>query len=63
MQNVRVRDLGDTARVEVDRNLVEAAADHLELVRAAGFSEVVIDPLGFRSGSMNELLDDPDKYR
>ena len=63
VQNVRVRDLGDTARVEVDRNLVEAAADHLELVRAAGFSEVVIDPLGFRSGSMNELLDDPDKYR
>jgi uncharacterized protein len=63
VRNVRVRDLGDAARVEVDRELVEEAADHLDVVRTAGFSEVEIDPLGFRSGSMNELLDDPDKYR
>jgi uncharacterized protein len=61
--NVRVRDLGDVARVEVDRELVEAVAEHLDGVRAAGFSEVEVDPLGFRSGSMNELLDEPDKYR
>lgn len=61
--NVRVRDLGDVARVEVDRALVEAAGEHLGVVRAAGFGDVEVDPLGFRSGSMNELLDDPDKYR
>ena len=61
--NVRVRDLGETARVEVDRALVGAVAEHLDVVREAGFSEVEVDPLGFRSGSMNELLTDPEKYR
>ena len=61
--NVRVRDVGDIARVEVDRALVEAASGYLDVVRGAGFDEVEIDPLGFRSGSMNELLDDPEKYR
>jgi uncharacterized protein len=61
--DVRVRDLGETARVEVDRGLVEAVRDHLDVVRAAGFEHVEVDPLGFRSGSMNELLSDPDRYR
>jgi uncharacterized protein len=61
--DVRVRDLGEAARVEVDPELVEAAADHLGVVRAAGFTDVEVDPLGFRSGSMNELLRDPEKYR
>ncbi len=63
VSDVRVRDLGEVARVEVDRGLVDAAGDHLDVVREAGFEEIEIDPLGFRSGSMNELLDDPDKYR
>jgi uncharacterized protein len=63
VSDVRVRDLGELARVEVDRELVDAAAVHLDVVRAAGFGEVEIDPLGFRSGAMNELLDDPDRYR
>ncbi len=61
--DVRVRDLGDHARVEVDRDLVDVAGEHLAVVRSAGFSEVEVDPLGFRSGSMNELLRDPDTYR
>ena len=61
--NVRVRDLGEGARVEVDRHLVGVAAEHVDVVRAAGFTEVEVDPLGFRSGSMNDLLPDPDKYR
>ncbi len=61
--NVRVRDLGEHARVEVDRELVGVVVDHLEVVRAAGFAEVEVDPLGFRSGSMNELLEDQEKYR
>jgi uncharacterized protein len=63
VRNVRVRDLGEQARIEVDRELVLAVADHLDEVRAAGFAEVEVDPLGFRSGSMNELLDEPEKYR
>jgi uncharacterized protein len=61
--DLRVRDLGDRARVEVDPELVEVAGEHLEVVRSAGFHDVEVDPLGFRSGSMNELLGNPEKYR
>ncbi|MCW2692881.1 MAG: ExsB family protein [Mycobacterium sp.] len=52
--NLRVRDLGDTARVEVDVPLVGAVADHLGLV--TGFAAVEVDPRGFRSGSLNDAL-------
>jgi uncharacterized protein len=57
--NQRVRDLGDTARVEVDSDQVDAvraASEVLDSVREAGFDVVELDPRGFRSGSMNELL-------
>ena len=57
--NQRVRDLGETARVEVDSAQVEAVAETPEVlaaVREAGFNVVELDPRGFRSGSMNELL-------
>jgi uncharacterized protein len=64
--DVRVRDLGDRARLEVTASAVEAVAANesvLEAVRAAGFAEVEVDPRGFRSGAMNELLPDPERYR
>ena len=32
----------------------------LEAVRIAGFEEAELDPSGFRSGSMNELLPEPE---
>ena len=35
--DLRVRDLGEHARVEVDRDLVEVAKDHLGAVLGAGF--------------------------
>jgi uncharacterized protein len=35
----------------------------LEAVLAAGFAEAELDPHGFRSGSMNELLATPDRFR
>ena len=63
VRDLRVRDLGDTARVEVDRELVSAAGGFVEVVVSAGFPQVEVDPLGFRSGSMNELLPEPDRYR
>ena len=64
VRNLRVRDLGDRARLEVDRDLVpEIGDDVLEAVRAAGFDAVDVDPLGFRSGAMNELLPDPERFR
>jgi pyridinium-3,5-biscarboxylic acid mononucleotide sulfurtransferase len=66
VRDLRVRDLGDTARVEVDAALVARVADLPEVagaVRDAGFTAVEIDPNGFRSGSMNELLPDPTRFR
>ena len=33
------------------------------LAAVIGFDRVEIDPRGFRSGSMNELLPDPVRYR
>ncbi|MGH8868384.1 MAG: ATP-dependent sacrificial sulfur transferase LarE [Actinomycetes bacterium] len=66
VDNLRVRDLGDTARIEVDAPLVEvvaAMAEALDVVRATGFTEVEVDPRGFRSGAMNEMLADPEAYR
>ena len=63
-RNVRVRDLGDGARVEVDLDLVDRVDEAiLAAVREAGFVDAEVDPLGFRSGAMNELLDDPDRFR
>jgi uncharacterized protein len=64
LRDLRVRDLGDRASVEVDAALVGSAlAPGTELrerllaaVAGAGFDEVGLDPRGFRSGSMNELL-------
>lgn len=58
--NLRVRDLGDRASVEVDAGLLpldpEVEARLLAGVRDAGFEEAAVDPRGFRSGSMNESL-------
>jgi uncharacterized protein (TIGR00268 family) len=63
VRNLRVRDMGaDVARVEVDRELVDEVTPEL-LVAVSGFDRVEVDPRGFRSGSMNELLPDPVRYR
>jgi uncharacterized protein (TIGR00268 family) len=64
-RNLRVRDMGDdVARVEVDAAVVPdvVARPHL-LDAVSGFGRVEVDPRGFRSGSMNELLPDPVRYR
>jgi uncharacterized protein len=63
VRNLRVRDLGDVARVEVDAELVAALAGRDLATLVPGFSAVELDPRGFRSGSMNELLPDPVRYR
>lgn len=62
VRDLRVRDLGEgVARVDVDADLVGVVAGHTAAVQ--GFERLEIDPRGFRSGSMNELLPDPDRYR
>ena len=67
LRDLRVRDLGERASVEVDAALLaeqlapgSAAADALlDAVRRSGFDAADLDPLGFRSGSMNEALTEP----
>jgi uncharacterized protein len=63
VRNLRVRDLDDTARVEVDAELVPDVARWDLAALLPGFAGVELDPRGFRSGSMNELLPDPVRYR
>ena len=56
-RDIRVRDLGDRARVEVDAGLVEWLTARPALLDCiAGFDVVEVDPRGFRSGSMNDAL-------
>ena len=58
--DVRVRDLGDEARIEIDAALAGRKGPWQDMavaaVVAAGFPSAWIDPQGFRSGSMNEGL-------
>lgn len=64
VRDLRVRDLGDTARIEVDPELVPTLQRKPELVAAVeGFDVVEVDERGFRSGAMNELLPDPERWR
>ncbi|MGW0087023.1 ATP-dependent sacrificial sulfur transferase LarE [Streptomyces sp. NPDC003393] len=55
--DLRVRDLGERALVQVDAPAVLAVTScvqALNAVRAAGFASVEVDPRGFRSGSLND---------
>ncbi|WP_228488842.1 ATP-dependent sacrificial sulfur transferase LarE [Raineyella fluvialis] len=66
VRDLRVRDLDDHARVEIDRatlaGLDAAAQGRLrEALAAEGLS--VVEFRAFRSGSMNDLLADPARYR
>jgi uncharacterized protein len=66
VRDLRVRDLGDRASIEVDDAAVAAARGLPEVVDAAlaaGFDAAQVDPKGFRSGSMNERLADQERYR
>jgi uncharacterized protein len=64
VRDLRVRDLGDRAIVEVDPDLVPRVADRPEVLAVIeGFASVELDPRGFRSGSMNERLVDAERWR
>ncbi len=67
VRDLRVRDLGDTARLEVDATLVpeleRRTTEVCAAIVAAGFERAELDPVGFRSGAMNELLVDVEAYR
>ena len=66
VRDLRVRDLGDVASIELDGEALAAAPGLpavTEAALAAGFPEARVDPKGFRSGSMNERLPDPERFR
>ena len=65
VRNLRVRDLGDRARVEVDPEYVDAVTSRLSAFAPLldDFAAVEVDPRGFRSGAMNELLAEPQRWR
>ncbi|ROO87952.1 uncharacterized protein EDD29_5601 [Actinocorallia herbida] len=54
VRNLRVRDLGDIARVEVDAERIQAVEAAGVLRAVTGFEHVELDRRGFRSGSLNE---------
>jgi pyridinium-3,5-biscarboxylic acid mononucleotide sulfurtransferase len=61
-RELRVRDLGGRARVELARGELDRLSDPalrarvVAVVSEAGFDEVEIDPAGYRSGRLNEAL-------
>jgi uncharacterized protein len=64
--DLRVRDLGGTVRIELDARAVDQArgdAGVLAAIRSSGFGSEPVDIEAFRSGSLNELLDDPQRWR
>ena len=66
VRDLRVRDLGDTVRLELDAAAVDHARGNtnvLAAIQAAGFGKTPVCVQAFRSGSMNDLLDDPQRWR
>ena len=66
VRDLRVRDLGERVRLEVDAGAVPAARAHTGVraaIRDAGFGDAPLAVEPFRSGSMNELLPDPSRWR
>lgn len=64
VRDLRVRDLGDAVRLEVDAGLVERARGDRTVsaaIRQAGFASAPIRIEAFRSGSMNDGLPDSDR--
>ena len=61
-RELRVRHLGDTARVEIAREEMDRLEQPgvrealLAAVRAAGYAEAHVDPQGYRRGRLNEAL-------
>lgn len=62
-RQVRVRDFGDSARIEVDRNEICLLDDRKkrsvleEYMGSMGFSSIVVDPNGYRPGKLNVITD------
>jgi pyridinium-3,5-biscarboxylic acid mononucleotide sulfurtransferase len=66
VHDLRVRDLGDSVRLEVDAPVVTAVRDARAVapaIAAAGFGAAAIEVTPFRSGSLNDALPQDQRYR
>jgi pyridinium-3,5-biscarboxylic acid mononucleotide sulfurtransferase len=66
VHDLRVRDLGDSVRLEVDAPVVTAVSDARAVapaIAAAGFGAAAIEVTPFRSGSLNDALPQGQRYR
>src|SRR5262249_1173768 len=69
VRDLRVRDLGEAGRLGLAPEAVDSGPRGpggprvLSTIRAAGFGEVPVEVQAFRSGSLNQLLDDPRRWR
>jgi pyridinium-3,5-biscarboxylic acid mononucleotide sulfurtransferase len=66
IHDLRVRDLGDVVRLEVDAPAVAAVRQVQAVapaIAAAGFGAAAIEVTPFRSGSLNEALPADQRYR
>lgn len=64
--DLRVRDLGDTVRLELDPETVDSARRDPAIagaIRGSGFGARPVDVQPFRTGSLNDLLPDPQHWR
>ncbi|MCK5221519.1 MAG: ATP-dependent sacrificial sulfur transferase LarE [Candidatus Aminicenantes bacterium] len=65
IKQVRVRNYNDIARIEVDENQIEIVVRNrkeiMKIFRELGFIYVSLDLEGYRSGSMNEVLEEDKK--
>jgi uncharacterized protein len=63
IRQVRVRDFGNSASIEVDKNEIIFLNDEKkmsllkEYMNQFGFNTVLVDPSGYRSGKLNVITD------
>ncbi len=63
VRQVRVRDFGDSANIEVDKNEIVFLSDEKkmsvlkEYMNQFGFNSVLVDPSGYQSGKLNVITD------
>ena len=66
-KQLRVRHLGETAKIELEKNEIPQFTPNIEEIvkekfQALGFHSVYLDPKGYRMGSLNEVLKEKTNY-
>ena len=63
LKQVRVRDLNGVAKLEVEKDKIPILKEHATLeeittkLKLIGFSDVIVDPEGYKSGKINVIAD------